>query len=136
MDDDLAVFLSGKFADSALGLDWPAKPGSLKENQRQQHGEGRELEPPRVYSVDQRGTQHHARREADDGRQDPAPYVRDARPIDPEDVRVQGQLNPDECRVEDPIGVEEQGYRRGDRGEPVAQRAVDRRGEQCREDQN
>src|SRR5881397_1779579 len=67
----------------------------------------------------------HARGQAENHRHDPTPDVWDARPVDPEDVRVQGHFDPDEGRVQDPVRVKEQSHRHRDRRESVAERAVD-----------
>ena len=61
---------------------------------------------------------------------------RDAFAVDEQDVKVDENFNQDECRIENPVRIEQQRNRNSQRRKAVAQCPIDECGEACDRDQD
>jgi len=104
--------------------------GGPREDQRKQHDERPQPQPPRVHARDDERACDDSRRQTDDDRQHATPDDAECRSVHPHDVGVERHFYEDERRIEDAIGEEEQGKRDRDRRETVPERAVDDGGDE------
>jgi hypothetical protein len=100
-------------AKQSFRPDRPTNPGRLKENERKKKGVNRKFQPARMNQREKVAACRNAGQQSDEDRIDPFPYRGNARPVDEEDIQVDEDLDENQRRVQDAVGIEKQSHRHG-----------------------
>src|SRR6267142_4051751 len=123
-------------AEQLFRTDRPAYSGRLKKNERKEKSVSGEFQPARMDRSEKVAAYRDAGQQSDEYRIDPFPYYRNARAVDEEDVQIDEDLDENQRRVQDTVGVEKQSHRYGERGKSIAERAVHEGSEESHGDKN
>ncbi len=123
-------------AKQLFRTDRSAYPGRLEKNERKEKSVSGKFQPARMNQGEEVTACRNAGQQSDEYRIDPFPYRRNARAVDEEDIHVDEDLDEDQRRVQDAIGMEKQSHRDGERGKAVTERAVDEGREESHCDEN
>src|SRR5712691_6875261 len=127
---------SERNTDQLFRPDRPAHTRRLKKNKRKEKGVSGEFQPARMNQGEKVTACRNPGQQSDEYRINPLPYCRNARPVDEEDIQVDENLDENQRRVQNAVGIEKQPHRYGERGKSITDRAVDERREESHGDKN
>jgi hypothetical protein len=104
--------------------------GRLEQDERQDDRVGAEFDPAGLQRCKKKRAERDAGQESDENRKNSSPYGRNGAEIEDQNIKIDGDLDDDDRRIENAIGVKEERNRYGERRKPVAECAIDKGGKE------